>query len=91
MDKEIRPMKKVILLALTTLMMVGCEYYADPSNDYSSKFKTVYIDSCEWLMSKYTLEIAHKGNCRFCEERDSIKWEKRKKELEELVKQLNKK
>lgn len=78
-------MKKLILLALTVLMMVGCEHYENPSKDYSSRFKTVYIDSCEWLMSKYTCKIAHKGNCRFCEERDSIKWEKRKKELEELV------
>ena len=72
------------MLLLVTLMITGCEYYEDPSNDYSSRFKTVYIDSCEWLMSKYTYEIAHKGNCRFCKER-------RQKELEELVIKLKEK
>lgn len=72
-------------------MMVGCEYYENPSTDYSPRFKTVYIDSCEWLMTKYTYEITHKSNCHFCEERDSIKWEKRKKELKELIEQLKEK
>jgi len=76
--------KKIIILALTALMMVGCEYYENPSRDYNSRFKTVYIDSCEWLMSKYTSEIAHKGNCRFCKER-------RLNELEELAKKLKEK
>lgn len=77
-------MKKIILLALAALVMVGCEYYKNPSEDYSSRFMTVYIDSCEWLMSKYTYEIAHKGNCKFCKER-------RQKELEELVTKLKEK
>ena len=77
-------MKKITLLALTALMMVGCVHYEKPNKDYSQRFKTVYIDSCEWLMSKYTYEIAHKGNCRFCKER-------RQKELEELVIKLKEK
>ena len=77
-------MKKIILLALTALTMVGCEHYENPIEDYSSRFKTVYVDSCEWLMSKYTYEIAHKGNCRFCKER-------RQKELKELVSKLKEK
>ena len=76
--------KNIILLAFIVLMMIGCEYYQNPSKDYSSRFITVYIDSCEWLMSKDTYEIAHKGNCRFCKER-------RQKELEELVEQLKEK
>ena len=44
------------------------------------------LDSCEYIC--WNNRMAHKGNCRFCEERDSIKWEKRKKGLEELVKKL---
>ena len=43
-------------------------------------------DSCEYI-TIYS-GVSHKGNCKFCKERDSIKWEKRKKELEELVLKL---
>ena len=88
-------MKKLILLTLTALIMVGC---GDTNNckvhtvdlyDKYNNYSIVILDSCEYIKrdnSKYDNGISHKGNCRFCEERDSIKWEKRKKELEELVK-----
>ena len=79
-------MKKIILLALTVLMMVGCdEQNPDGSYDTSRSpmFETLVIDSCEYIRGNY--KLAHKGNCRFCKERDSIKWEKRKKELEEII------
>jgi len=78
-------MKKIILLALTTLMMVGCdERKPDGSYDTSRSlmWKTIVIDSCEYINSYYML--AHKGNCRFCAER-------RKQELKELVEQLKEK
>lgn len=78
-------MKKIILLALTALMVVGCDYQ-NPDGSYDTSrsfmFKTIVIDSCEYI-SGYK-RLAHKGNCRFCAER-------RKQELKELVKQLNKK
>ena len=100
-------MKKFILLALIVLMMIGCEdvnkeptypRYVKKSNDV----KFVVIDSCEYIINKekyafaYTDNVyetyTHKGNCRFCKERDSIKWEKRKKELlEELIIKLKEK
>lgn len=78
-------MKKIILLALTALMMVGCGkevvYTLDDIN-------IVVIDSCEYLKcSTYSINsfvYTHKGNCRFCKER-------RQKELEELVIKLNEK
>ena len=76
-------MKNIILLALTALIMVGC------NPDYNPRVTPLYgyylttIDSCEYIYSSNTM--AHKGNCRFCKERDSIKWENHKKELEELV------
>ena len=93
-------MKKVILLALTALMMVGCEHRTDAEIEEAERlngFNIVVIDSCEYLHKRVTAGyagygfMAHKGNCRFCEERDSIKWEKRKKELKELVEQLKEK
>ena len=93
-------MKKIFLLALTALMMVGC---FNDNDEYKAPYKnggfkahmvgadmcTVVIDSCEYIGTRF--QLAHKGNCRFCEERDSIKWEKRKKELEELVIKLKEK
>lgn len=80
-------MKKVviILLALTALMMVGCDSKnADGSYDTSKSIyiPTITIDSCEYIGGYYRL--AHKGNCRFCKER-------RQKELEELVIKLKEK
>jgi uncharacterized protein YcfL len=77
-------MKKIILLAFVTLMMVGCDYQnPDGSYDTSKSLmtQTIVIDSCEYIKGYYTL--AHKGNCHFCAER-------RKKELKELVEQLKK-
>ena len=85
-------MKKIILLALTALIMVGCDYNSNQNIDTKTNglvFGTIIVDSCEYISGAY--KLAHKGNCRFCKERDSIKWEKRKKELEELVKQLKEK
>ena len=78
-------MKKIILLALTALMTVGCDYQ-NPDGSYDTSkslmLETVVIDSCEYVYGYYWL--AHKGNCRFCKER-------RQQELKELVKQLKKK
>lgn len=79
-------MKKIILLALTALMMVGCD---EPTTiDIKEGLKIVNIDSCEYIKC-YTYGLnsyvySHKGNCRFCKER-------RQKELKELVEQLKKK
>lgn len=86
-------MKKIILLALTALMMVECEYRTDAEKEEAERlngFNIVVIDSCEYLRKSETHGyqgygyFAHKGNCRFCKER-------RQKELEELVEQLNEK
>lgn len=82
-------MKKIILLALAALMMVGC---CDETTNSVPVGKGLHdahlynIDSCEYIA--WAGGVTHKGNCRFCEERDSIKWEKRKKELKELIEQL---
>lgn len=86
-------MKKIILLALTALMMVGCEYKTDAEIEEAKRlngFNIVVIDSCEYLEKFDAIGyqgygyFAHKGNCRFCKER-------RQKELEELVEQIKEK
>jgi len=82
----------LILLALTALMIVGC----DEKNDDASIVLDRYyrersinnpyletIDSCEYIIW-HNNKMTHKGNCRFCKER-------RQKELKELVEQLKKK
>ena len=76
-------MKKIILLALAALMMVGCvEHYEETkiNSDYSVRV----IDSCEYILLNGVGIKTHKGNCRFCKER-------RQKELKEFVKQLKEK
>lgn len=76
-------MKKIILLLVTALIMVGCENQDDAARLEEAKrfngYNIVVIDSCEYLYKIYSL--SHKGNCRFCKER-------RQKELKELVEQL---
>ena len=79
--------KKIILLALTALMMVGCDANNTETKvvpDYN--IKIIEIDSCEYIISHvyYGEVIIHKQNCLFCKER-------RQKELEELVIKLKEK
>lgn len=80
-------MKKIILLALTALMMVGCISDKEEAKIYENDgFATLTYDSCEYVfkVSVYKGFLAHKGSCRFCKER-------RQKELEELVIKLKEK
>ena len=75
-------MKKIILLALTALVIVGCDYRTpDGSYDTSRSYNlsTIVIDSCECI-NGYS-RLAHKGNCKYCAER-------RKQELRELIDSL---
>ena len=79
-------MKKLLLLALTAMMMVGCDTEM-PDGTYrpvEGSCKTYVIDSCEYfgLLDLGNANfLSHKGNCKFCAER-------RKQELKELVEQL---
>lgn len=84
-------MKKIILLALVTLMMVGCmktKENGEPIvSDYFDQHTTEnpylqVLDSCEYIC--WRSRMSHKGNCRFCAER-------RKQELKELVEELKEK
>ena len=81
-------MKKIVLLALTALMVAGCfDYNSNPNRNIDTKtegvvFGTIIIDSCEYI--KGYRRLAHKGNCRFCKER-------RQNEFEGLVIKLKEK
>jgi hypothetical protein len=75
-------MKKLLLLALTAIMMVGCDDRTTAEIEEAERlngFNVIIVDSCEYVSHGYWL--AHKGNCKFCTER-------RKQELKELVEQL---
>lgn len=76
--------KKILLLALV-ILMIGC-YYQNPDGSYDTSksfgLEVIVIDSCEYIKDYQVL--AHKGNCRFCQER-------RQKELEQLITKLKEK
>ena len=77
--------KNIILLALTTLMLLGCDWNSDYEVNTKKdglRYGVIVIDSCEYIRGSNRL--AHKGNCRFCKER-------RQKELEELIIKLKEK
>lgn len=75
-----------MLLILTALIIVGCEYRSEAEREEAKRlngFNTIVIDSCEYLIKSKASGyygygyFSHKGNCRFCKER-------RQKELEKL-------
>lgn len=65
-------MKKLIVLALTAIMMVGCTNQEDVAACVKEgDFATIEYDSCEYLLriSHYHGYLAHKGNCKYCQKR----------------------
>ena len=86
----------MILLALTCLMMVGCDEINNEIKEVENVRQTansvirewhneiIIIDSCEYISEETRGLVEHKSNCRFCEER-------RHKEFEELIRQLKEK
>ena len=76
--------KKIFLLALTALMMVGCGTGESVKYKVTDAYIIIEIDSCEYVRYNPTSGFQHKGNCRFCKER-------KQKELEELVIKLKEK
>ena len=78
-------MKKIILLALTVFMMVGCGDVNMKKGYIKESGKILVIDSCEYIERgvSYGAVLTHKGNCRFCEERVE-------KKLKELIEQIKK-
>ena len=64
-------MKKIILLTLTALMMVGCDQQEIANNITKDDFGVCVYDSCEYIIGVHGYEgfFAHKGNCKYCKER----------------------
>ena len=68
-------MKKLLLLALLAMIMVGCDKKM-PDGTYRTdgySYRTYIIDSCEYfgvLDCGNGNFLTHKGNCRFCAERN---------------------
>ena len=80
-------MKKIILLAFTALVIVGCISDKEEAKIYENDgFATLTYDSCEYVfkVAGYKGFLAHKGNCHFCKER-------RQKELKKLIIKLKEK
>lgn len=77
-------MKKIILLALTALIMVGCRYRNTGTNVITASNPVIIVDENTLDSCEYYPKCGHKGSCRFCKER-------RQKELEELVIKLKEK
>lgn len=71
-------MRKLILLVPLAVIMAGCSL---EGRDLSEAYVSCEIDSCEYVVISGFTDPTHKGNCKYCAERDSIKWEKRKAEL----------
>lgn len=62
-------MKKIIVFTLLAMIMVGCNV----RSENGSVYVTTIIDSCEYIISGSLVNhgnITHKGNCRFCLERN---------------------
>ena len=77
-------MKRIILLSLIALIMVGCRYKYTGSNIAEASNPVIIVDEHTLDSCEYYPHYGHKGNCRFCKER-------RQKELEELVIKLREK
>jgi hypothetical protein len=58
-------------LIIILLLITSCEHSQDTSKFFIDgvNYRVVIIDSCQYIRS-YN-ELAHKGNCFYCEERKS--------------------
>lgn len=66
-------MKKLLLLALLAMIMVGCEKKHSDGTYEPYRYKVYIIDSCEYIgicKGAQNDFLAHKGNCKYCFERN---------------------
>ena len=65
-------MKKLLILSLLFCMLCFCANETDKNykaiGTDAQNYVIIVIDSCEYVKGYYRL--AHKGNCRFCKERN---------------------
>ena len=76
-------MKKILLLVLAAIIIVGCDQQQYANDITKDDFGVCVYDSCEYLIAAHGYKgfLAHKGNCKFCAER-------RNQELKKLIEQL---
>ena len=74
-----------MIFVLAAIMMVACTQVNAGRKSYSTSEDIYVIDSCEYICTSVYIGAVytHKGNCKFCAERH-------RKELYDLIKQLNK-
>ena len=69
-DKVIITLVFLVAIILAALLLTSCDV-KNPDGSYNSErslnFNTIRVDSCEYI--QYYKGLAHKGNCRFCLER----------------------
>ena len=69
-------MRKAIIFIIALLMLAACNETRKTKtvdNVSGTAFDVIEVDSCEYLISSagYKGYMAHKGNCKYCEQRRS--------------------
>ena len=77
--KKIERIKGKIIVSLVYMitiiiifLLASCEKKEKNKENYVDGFRVVVVDSCEYIIRPYYRGgiMAHKGNCRFCAERN---------------------
>lgn len=75
-----------LFLALMALLLMSCDNrsIARTDKDSTLEYDVIEIDSCEYIMVqseayrlKKVASIAHKGNCKYCKERNSTEFKQK--------------
>ncbi len=73
-----------LFLALMALLLMSCGETARTEKDSVIEYDVIEIDSCEYIMVqsetyrlKKVISIAHKGNCKYCKERNSTEFKQK--------------
>lgn len=67
-------MRKAILIIIALLMLTACNETRKTKtidNVSGTAFDVIEVDSCEYIIGSagYKGYMAHKGNCKYCEQR----------------------
>ena len=92
-------MKKIILLALTALMMVGCDTrteeqrYNDDYLQVKNGYSVIIVDNCEYIIKTIDVSKGFRNATQsgYLAHKGNCRFcaERKKQELKELVEQLN--
>ena len=70
-DRIIVNLVVAITIILAVLLLMSCESKGQPAGNVDG-YEIIVVDSCEYLILPYYRGgvMCHKGNCRFCAERN---------------------